>query len=166
MTKGNPKKGGDEPAAAPAAAPDPAPAGSHEEARRFIRFLLVGVLNTVIGYSIFAALTLIGFGIVPATIGATVIGALFNFRSIGSLVFGSSSAKLLPRFLAVYVLQCLANVGALRLFQEAGVQLLIAEAIILPFLAVAGFLLMRHWVFHTNAPGAPRRPSQRIGIRR
>lgn len=149
MAKWIPKKSG----AAPAAAP--APSAHHDEARRFVRFLLVGLLNTAVGYSIFAALTLSGLGIVPATVGATVMGALFNFKSIGSLVFGASGAKLLPRFLAVYVLQCAANIGALRLFQAAGVPLLIAEAMILPVLAVAAFLLMRHWVFHTDAPGAP-----------
>lgn len=160
MAKWIPAESPAEPAAAPA------PSTRHQEARRFVRFLLVGLLNTAVGYSIFAGLTLSGLGIVPATVGATVMGALFNFKSIGSLVFGSTGAKLLPRFLAVYVLQGAANIGALRLFQAAGVSLLIAEAIILPLLAVAGFLLMRHWVFHTDAPGAPGRSSQRIGIRR
>jgi putative flippase GtrA len=154
------KKVGHEPMAARA------PAGGQEETRRFVRFLLVGLLNTAVGYSIFAALTLSGLGIVPATLGATVMGALFNFKSIGSLVFGSTRAKLLPRFLAVYVLQCGANIGALSVFQAAGVSLLIAEAIILPVLAVAGFLLMRHWVFHPDAPDTLAQPSQRIGIRK
>jgi putative flippase GtrA len=105
------------------------------------------VLNTVVGYAIFALLTLAGLGLVPSTIGATVIGALFNFKSIGKLVFGASGAKLLPRFLAVYVLQCAANIAALRSFASVGVPVLYAEAIILPVLAVAGFLLMRFWVF-------------------
>jgi putative flippase GtrA len=138
-------------------------AGRGSEARRFVRFLVVGVLNTAVGYAIFALFTLAGLGLVPSTVGATVIGALFNFKSIGQLVFGASGAKLLPRFLAVYVLQCAANIAALRSFASVGVPVLYAEAIILPVLAVAGFLLMRLWVFRnvSGAVAASPRPTHR-----
>lgn len=142
----------------------PALGGSRSEARRFVLFLLVGVLNTVVGYAIFALLTLGGLGLVPSTVGATVVGVLFNFKSIGMLVFGTSGAKLLPRFLAVYVLQCAANIMALRSFASAGVPILLAEAIILPALAVAGFLLMRYFVFHKASAAVAAAPSRNAEI--
>jgi len=120
---------------------------AHPELRRFLIFLLVGVINTLVGYAIFAILLLIGAGDVGAAIGATILGALFNFKSIGKLVFASSGNRMLPRFMAVYAIQCAANITLLKAFASLGIVPLISEAFILPLLAVASFILMRHWVF-------------------
>lgn len=124
------------------------------EARRFAAFLLVGGLNTLFGYAMFAGLMLIGVGLEGATIGATLLGVLFNFRSIGRIVFGSRDGRLLPRFALVYAAQAAINLGLLRLAGAWGVGPLVAEAFILPPLAVATYLAMRRFVF-TDAPARP-----------
>jgi putative flippase GtrA len=123
------------------------------ELRRFALFLGVGLVNTGFGYAVFALLVLAGTGASVAAIGSTLIGALFNFRSIGLLVFGSREGRLLPRFLLVYALLCLANILALRVFAAANIGALAAEAAILPLLAIATFLLMRHFVFAPPSAG-------------
>ena len=123
---------------------------AHPEARRFGKFLLVGLLNTAVGYTIFAVLLLVGAGTAGAAVGATVLGALFNFKSIGTLVFGSSRGRLLPKFLAVYALQCIANISLLEAFRAVGIPPLISEAFILPVLAIGSFLIMKHWVFNNR----------------
>jgi putative flippase GtrA len=117
------------------------------EARRFTLFLAVGGLNTVVGYSIFAILIWLGAGPAGAAVGSTILGALFNFRSIGRLVFKSGDYRLLPRFLAVYAAQCSANICLLHLAERAGITTLVAEAFILPILAVLTYLAMRRFVF-------------------
>ncbi len=127
------------------------------ELQRFALFIGVGLVNTAFGYGVFALLILGGAGVNGAAIGSTLIGVLFNFRSTGLLVFGSREARLLPRFLLVYGLQCAANMLALRAFGAAHIAALWAEAVILPVLAVATFLLMRRFVF-APAP-ADRLPS-------
>ena len=114
--------------------------------RRFVRFVAVGALNTVVGYLIFALLTLAGLAPAPAAVGATILGMLFNFQSIGRIVFGANSARLLPRFALVYALQCSVNIGLLHA-AAARVPALLAEAAILPPLAVLSFLGMRRFVF-------------------
>jgi putative flippase GtrA len=125
------------------------------ETRKFVRFLLVGGLNTVVGYLIFAALYALGTGYAGAAVGSTVLGAAFNFRSTGLLVFGSRDNRLLPRFLLVYTLQCAANIGLLRSAIALGVATLVAEAFILPLLAILTYLAMRRFVF--RPPPAPNR---------
>ncbi len=115
--------------------------------RQFLMFLAVGGLNTLVGYAIFAALVLTGASPTMAAIGATVLGVLFNFGSTGRVVFGSRDIWLLPRFVAVYALHALANIGLLRLAGSARITALAAEIVILPVLAVASFLLMRRFVF-------------------
>ena len=58
--------------------------------RKFVRFLLVGVLNTLFGYFSFATLIIIGLDYKLAALLATIIGVLFNFQTTGRLVFGLS----------------------------------------------------------------------------
>lgn len=122
------------------------------EFRRFVTFLAVGGLNTLVGYAIFAGLTLLGAGHVTAVIGATILGLLFNFQSIGRIVFASKDVRLLPRFGAVYVVQAVSNLGLLQLATAAGLSSLIAEALTLPVLAVLTYVLMHRFVFTLVAP--------------
>lgn len=118
-----------------------------QEGRRFALFLAIGGLNTLVGYLLFSALVFAGWGQSAAVAGATVLGILFNFQSIGRLVFRDGRLKLLPRFLGVYALHFLSNTGLLALLTRNGVAPLLAEALILPVLAVVSFLLMRRFVF-------------------
>lgn len=117
----------------------------------FVRFLGVGLLNTAVGYVLFAAFLLAGASTLVAVAAATALGALFNFRSIGGLVFASKDVTLLPRFLAVYVGQCAANSLMLNALESAGVGPLLAQLLLLPLLAVGTYLAMRHWVFPDRA---------------
>lgn len=52
-------------------------------------FLLVGVMNAAFGYGCFAAFLYLGLHYSLALLLATILGVLFNFKSIGALVFGS-----------------------------------------------------------------------------
>ena len=92
-------------------------------------------------------LNLAGLSPAAAVIAATILGALFNFQSIGRLVFGQSGRRLLPRFLAVYSGQCALNILALRALATAGLPPLVAEALVLPPLAVLTYLAMRRFVY-------------------
>src|SRR5258707_15288817 len=67
-----------------------------------LRFLVVGGLNTAFGYSLFAVLTYVGVGY-PIAIGlATIGGVLFNFQSVGRLVFNGAPRSRFWRFVGVY----------------------------------------------------------------
>jgi putative flippase GtrA len=119
---------------------------------RWVRFLLVGLVNTAFGYFVFAMLILLGAPRLWAVIGATALGALFNFRSIGRHVFDRSDITFLPRFLGVYAGQCAVNVGALALLAKAGFSPLVGQAILVPFLAVAVYFAMQTLVFRDSRP--------------
>lgn len=113
----------------------------------FVRFLLVGVLNTAFGYACFAVLLWTGLHYTLALLLATVVGVLFNFKTIGSLVFGSSDPALIWRFAAVYVLIYTLNVAALALLQWLGFAPLVAQSVLILPVAGASFLLSRRFVF-------------------
>lgn len=115
--------------------------------RQFIRFLLVGVLNTAVGYGLFAAFTLLGLHYAVAAALSTVLGILWNFQTIGRLVFKSRDRSLIFRFTTVYVITYVLNVGALRVLLATGVHVLAVQAaLVLPMAAVA-FVLHRRFVF-------------------
>lgn len=117
------------------------------EWRRVLRFLAAGLVNTAFGYAAYASLVLLGAPLALAVAGGTVLGFLFNFVSYGGFVFGSTSWRLLPRFLLFYLLLGSLNFALLRALGWAGVGPLLAQALLLPVLAACGYLGMRGFVF-------------------
>ena len=76
----------------------------------FIRFLIVGGLNTAFGYFVFAIFIWCGLHYSVATFLSTVIGIVFNFFTTGRLVFKNSNNRLIFKFFAVYGITWLINV--------------------------------------------------------
>jgi putative flippase GtrA len=123
-----------------------------KEFERVIRFLMTGVLNTLVGYMIFAALYFVGFDKFFAIAAATALGALFNFFSIGELVFRQSKLTLLPRFLCVYVGQCGVNMVGMHLVSNMHFTPYLAQLILVPGLATGTYLALRSFVFRGEFP--------------
>jgi putative flippase GtrA len=116
----------------------------------FVRFLGVGVLNTVFGYCVFVAAVLAELPVPAALAVAYVLGALFNFFSTGKLVFDRLSGAALPRFIGAYVLVYTVNLGALALLARLGLHEFAAQAIAVPAMAVLAFVIFRSFVFRAG----------------
>jgi putative flippase GtrA len=112
------------------------------------RFLVVGGLNTLFGYSLFAVFTYVGV-IYPIAIGlATVGGVLFNFQSVGRLVFSGAPRSRFWRFVGVYCIVYLVNLGGVRLLLTYGASIYVANALMLIPLSLLAFILNRQFVFN------------------
>jgi putative flippase GtrA len=115
---------------------------------KFIKFLFVGALNTAFGYACFAFFVWVGFGVVLAPLFSTVLGILFNFKTIGILVFRKNDNSLLPHFFAVYAIVYVCNVVGLKIAAYCGLHnLYIAGFILVLPLALLAFYLNRRFVF-------------------
>jgi putative flippase GtrA len=114
---------------------------------QFVRFLLVGLINTAFGYAVFAGFILLGAPTAFALAGGVVLGVMFNFRTIGRLVFGNRDLRLLPRFVGVYALYFLVNLASLDGLATLGLRPLLAQLLLLPWLSAFNFVLMRRLVF-------------------
>lgn len=121
--------------------------GTRRGRRQFAKFLAVGVLNTAVGYGIFAILLQLGLHYAVAAFLSTILGVLFNFQTIGGLVFGSRDPALIVRFFAVYGVTYLVNVGALRVLEATRLHVLASQALLLAPLAVLSFVLNQRFVF-------------------
>jgi putative flippase GtrA len=114
---------------------------------QLIRFLMVGGLNTVFGYTLFAILTYVGVVYPIAIALATIGGVLFNFHSIGKLVFNGAPRSRFWRFVAVYCIVYGVNLGGVHLLLKATHNVYIANAVLLVPLSLLAFFLNRRFVF-------------------
>lgn len=116
-------------------------------ASRFVRFLLVGGVNTAFGYGVYALALLLGAHYAVAATFSTVLGVLFNFLTTGTVVFGGLDGARLHRFVAVYAVTWAAGVLALKAASALGVDLYLAGLVFLLPSAALTFLLLRSFVF-------------------
>lgn len=114
---------------------------------QFIRFLVVGVVNTAFGYGLFALFTWLGVTYPLAIALSTVLGVFFNFQTTGRIVFGNANASRLWRFVGVYAAIYLLNLVIVALLLRAGVNIYAANALAIPVLVVTSFTLQRAFVF-------------------
>ncbi len=122
-------------------------------ANRFLRFLLVGGLNTAFGYGVFAVGILIGAPYAVAALVSTVLGVLFNFKSYGALVFGSHDNRLILRFFFVYGVCYVVGLVPLAWAQAHGVPVLAMAAFCALPMAALAFTLQRTLVFRPRRGG-------------
>ncbi len=107
----------------------------------------MGLFNTAVGYTIYAGMTLNGLSASNALVFTYLISVPLNFITTGRLVFGSSRLHPLIRFIVFYFGVFIINWVALRVVMNIGLGQLMAQAVIVPFIAVLSFLIFKYAVF-------------------
>lgn len=117
-----------------------------------VRFLGVGLLNTIVGYGIFSILIFVDLPYLAALLIATLVGVTFNYFSIGRLVFRSSGGLIIyVKFIAAYAVVYFVN--------SVGLEVSVKFFKIVPYLGQAlcvlpsvllSWLLMNHWVYKND----------------
>ena len=115
---------------------------------KFIRFILVGITNTIFGHSLFALFIFLNVHYSLAVLLSTILGVLFNFKTIGKIVFKSSDNSLIYRFICVYIILYLINISFLWFFKTTGFENMYLNGFILLIpLALISFVLNKKYVF-------------------
>jgi len=114
-----------------------------------IKFLMVGLINTFFGYTIYAFFIWIGYPALTALFIATVLGVVFNYFSYGQLVFDSKGSLIIgSKFIATYLMVYGFNSAILTvLTKNEGWNAYVAQAACLPPSVVMSWLLMHYWVY-------------------
>ncbi|MBT4522543.1 MAG: GtrA family protein [Halieaceae bacterium] len=119
---------------------------------QLVRFFLVGGVNTIFGYSSFALFIWLGLHYALAVLLATVLGVVFNFSTIGKLVFKRFSPWLIHRFVAVYAVLYVINVAGIKALLIADLNSYLAGGIMVVPMGLLGFGLLKKLVFKPAGP--------------
>lgn len=115
-----------------------------------IRFILVGILNTLFGYIIYFSFILLGFNYGFAATASYIVGVLFNFKTYGSLVFKNNSNKLIFKFTLSYLIIYILYVGFIKIFLLINFNELISGAFSTIITALISYFTNKYYVFKAN----------------
>lgn len=116
------------------------------------KFISVGLLNTVVGYAIYGLLILLNMPYLAALLVATIMGVIFNYFSIGRLVFKVRGGRLVfAKFITAYGLVYGINATALDvLIKHFQLGPYMGQALCVPLGVLISWLLMNCWVYKND----------------
>lgn len=119
---------------------------------KIIKFLSAGVINTVFGYSVYAALLFIKAPYLIALFVATVAGVVFNYFSFGRMVFNDHGGwSVFGKFVIAYALIYGANAVLLRILMvDFLLNPYLGQIICIPISVLLSWLLMNYWVYKND----------------
>jgi len=114
---------------------------------KLVRFFLVSGLNTAFGYGLFALFLYLGITYPYALFMSTLAGILFNFKTIGNIVFKNNNNILIYRFFGVYGVMYICNLCGLLFFNSININNYLGGAILVIPIGLSGFFLNKTFVF-------------------
>jgi len=114
---------------------------------QFLRFVVVGVFNTLLAYAIYALSLAVGFPYPIANFIALVFGIIISFTTQGKIVFNSLEYRRFWRFLLCWSLIYCINIAIIRELIHLGFGAYAAGALALPVIAVISFGVQKFFVF-------------------
>lgn len=118
--------------------------------KRFLKFGIAGVINTIFSYILFALLVYFGVKYWVATILCYLIGLLFNYKTIEKIAFNDANKKSFKYFILIFIFQCGLNIGLLTMLLHMGINEYLAAWIVVIPLAIVGYVLNKKYVFQKN----------------
>ena len=112
-----------------------------------VRFLFVGILNSLFGYFVYAVTLYFSDQLTISLLVATVVGVLFNYKSTGSLVFRHNGESRLLKFVVVYSVIFVGNASLLYFLVSAGWDKYLSQLFLTPVAAIFSFFLFKSFVF-------------------
>lgn len=127
---------------------------------QFVRFVLVGIINTAFSYVIYAGLVYLGLAYASANLIALMIGILLSFKTQGILVFNHSANRRLIRFVIVWAGIYLVNIFTIGRFIALGFNPYLSGALALPVATLLSYIGQKYFVFRLSAEERARRATR------
>lgn len=117
----------------------------------WIRFVLVGGLNTAFSYGVYAAGIFAGAGYAIASAVSMIAGILFSYLTTGGLVFRHAQGSL-PRFVACYAAVYVFSLALLAQMDKVGIDPYLSGILVAMPSAVFSYLVLKLLVFKRKEP--------------
>ena len=119
---------------------------------KFAKFIFVGILNTIFGYSVYAILLYVDTPYLIALLVATLTGTVFNYYSFGRFAFNSiGSSKIFLKFIFAYIIIYSINASLLKLLIDyLIINNYFSQIICLLINILLSWVLMSHWVYKND----------------
>lgn len=124
---------------------------------QLLRFVAVGVINTIFSYGIYSALLYLSIDFRLANLVALIIGILFSFKTQSSFVFFNRNNRLLGRFFIVWLGIYFINIGLIWYLMRLGLNPYSAGALAVPFSTGFSYLFQKRFVFLPLVAGCENR---------
>lgn len=115
---------------------------------KIIRFVIIGILNTFFGFTIYSFFIFIGLSYYLAAAISTVLGIIFNFKTMSKFVFQNSNNLLLCRYLLVYLLTYLLGIILIAILVNLGLNYYLAGLGAIILNAIITYFLLNNFVFN------------------
>lgn len=119
---------------------------------RTVRFILVGCLNTIFSYCIYAIFLLTGLSYMVSNFLALVMGIFFSFRTQKILVFRDSSRNLFWRFVFAWIIIYFFNIFFIGKLIEAGLNEYTSGALTIVPITTLSYIFQKFFVFRKSVP--------------
>ena len=113
-----------------------------------IKYLIVGLINTIFGYTLFYFLIKIDLNYFIAQLLATIFGIIFNFFTYGNIIFQKKNNNIFIRFIYSVIISYLLNCILLYyLCTYLYVSSIVAALILIPPTLALNFILHTYYVY-------------------
>jgi putative flippase GtrA len=119
---------------------------------QFIRYVVVGAVNTGFSYGVYAALLFVGLDYRVANLLALLLGILFSFATQGKFVFKNATRVTFAKFVIAWLLIYLVNISIIALFLRAGMSAYLAGACALVPVTLLSYFVLKLAVFRHRNP--------------
>ena len=114
---------------------------------RFMRFLVVGGVNTLFGFAVYIIAIIAGATVWFALLASMVAGTGFNFFTTGGYVFRELSFTRFPRFIICYLFVYGINLVLIELLSMWLSDKVLSQFILIFPMAVLSYFIMVRFVF-------------------
>ena len=124
---------------------------------QFVRYVLVGIVNTAFSYGAYATLLLVGLDYRVANLLALVLGIAFSFTTQGNVVFRNATRVTLIKFIVAWMLIYIFNISVIALLMHASMSAYLAGAIAAVPVTLVSYIILKFVVFVRRKPNCQSR---------
>jgi putative flippase GtrA len=117
---------------------------------RMLRYFGVGIINSVVGYALYALFVALIKNIYVAQISAHILGMTFNYIMLKTHVFRGAT-PVISRYIAAYAINYFLGLGCLFIFHQLVKSPYLAGLLSLILVAIINYFVLRAFVFRTPA---------------